>query len=179
MLFFESAPDFGCNQCGDCCRQHQIPLNHFDVTRLLHAGVSQEVVGLLPTVSEDPCGLLLYGQKQLLILSKDKYSKDCLLMQDNQCTQYNHRPTVCRTWPMVLNNHHKLEIGKEHFLLYEVACDKVPFKEKKQMKKDIAQNIREYSEFRFFCRRWNAQVKHFQDQQTLNALFSYINREFD
>lgn len=96
-----------CSQCGVCCGEHIATLTHHDLRRLVKAtGIpAHRMVRFfgsdeMSEVDDDDMDWvwLSYGRRQMGLRKKNGH---CLfLSQDRQCTVYEARPLLCRTYPL-------------------------------------------------------------------------------
>lgn len=72
-------------KCGLCCRYSKTSLRHADITRMMVGGVPN-LAGLVKGMdTEEP-----YLDS----------SKGCPFLVDNKCSIYEHRPEICRLFPL-------------------------------------------------------------------------------
>jgi Fe-S-cluster containining protein len=106
----ERLESFRCRGCGECCFL-RIPLTHTDVTRITTAtGLSAaELVELVPATEfrggHEHLEWIWFGprRRQRRVMCLKESDGHCMyLADDNRCSAYEYRPTVCRIHPFVL-----------------------------------------------------------------------------
>lgn len=94
-----------CKRCGTCCVEPIIPVNSKEIKKLLKVtGLpAQKIVRFLsfdvvewPWESED--WIELGPGRRLMVLRK--LNKRCMFLSKSGCTIYDHRPKVCRVFPV-------------------------------------------------------------------------------
>lgn len=148
-----------------------IPLNHRDLGRLKQAFPEvplSALVRLIPAEPSDPDALRLDNGWYTLSLPRHGPEQGCRFLQDNRCSIYAFRPIVCQNWPLAMSRSGKLEIAPEHFLLYELACDKTPLENTKALHRCLQQNQQEFAAYRHLVQLWNQRVS----QQVLPQTFA-------
>lgn len=87
---------FECNCCGICCADTDHKLRHI----LLLESEAEEISVATGKAIEDFCnesnGTAPY------IYEMKKVEGDCIFLKDNKCTNYEHRPLICRFYPFEL-----------------------------------------------------------------------------
>lgn len=97
---------FSCSRCGNCCRNHRVPLTHFDLSRLVESTRRQpdELVEWIASTELDMSGepsslaLLPGGPAVMLLAVRDGACS--LLSADESCTAHVARPMACRAYPL-------------------------------------------------------------------------------
>ncbi|MGE3727187.1 MAG: YkgJ family cysteine cluster protein [Candidatus Sericytochromatia bacterium] len=176
-LLFGKPLLFGCNLCGECCRQMIVPLNHFDLARLHQAFPNQSLlnwVRLAPIEPEDPDAVRLEKSWRQLCLRNRGPEEGCVFLKDNSCSIYQQRPSACRTWPLDLNAKGQLEVSPAHHLLYTTACDKTPFKEARPIQRALRENVEEFKAYRRLLKQWNALCKDKPEKQHFEDLWAFL-----
>ena len=152
---------FGCNQCGECCRQMEVPLNHTDLARLRAARPDlslAQLVRLVPADAADPDSVHLEDGWYTLCLPHSGPERGCHFLEGNQCSLYEARPSACQNWPLALNTHQQPEIYPAHRLLWELACDKTPRRDLGALRARLNANLNEFSAYRLLVKRWNQRM---------------------
>lgn len=160
MKLFARPLLFGCNQCGECCRQVQVPLSHADLLRLQRHFAGRPLrdwLQLHPIEREHPEAVLIDGRPVLLTLRTRLPEGGCRMLVDNHCAIYAERPMVCRTFPFARRGR-ELRIAPEFELLVSLACDQVPFQAEKQILADMAICDRSFADYRHLVRQWNQET---------------------
>lgn len=155
----------------------EVPLNHRDLGRLKQAFPKTplaELVRLIPAEFSDPDALRLENSWCTLSLPHRGPEQGCHFLHNNRCSIYEFRPTACQNWPIVEARPGRLTIAPEHFLLYELACDKTPLEDSGPLRKSLRQNQQEFAVYRSLVRRWNQKVADQNVHQTLNAFWEFI-----
>jgi Fe-S-cluster containining protein len=176
MWFLREKILFGCNKCGECCKNMDVPLNHYDIQRLMQSGTKLEpdmIITLHPALADDFDAVLLYGEYNTLYLSNKLSDNSCIFLENNACTIYNHRPNSCRTWPFSKNSLNKLKIDSVADKTVSDCCDKTPFKEHGKTLKTIDKGIDEVTEYRKLLDKWNTEVENDPDKQDLETFVKY------
>jgi len=178
MKLFAKGLRFGCNQCGECCRQMRVPLSHADVLRLWQARAEQPLLSWLqihPAEPDDPDAIWLNGQLSMLMLRVRHQDQGCVFLNDNACSVYAARPRACRIWPLETHRG-QLRVSLPYELMVNMHCDKTPFQAKAaaQVRREIAASQAEFAEFRPLTRAWNLQVGERPEAQTLDAFIQFI-----
>ena len=178
MQLFSKPIHFGCNQCGECCRQVQVPVSHADVLRLLARFDEPDVFKMLqlhPIEASDPDAVWLEGRPVLLTLRTRLPEGGCGMLVDDRCSIYAERPMVCRTFPFV-NKNGRLRISGEFELLVGLACDKTPFYGSKEVLADIETCQRNFVRYRRLIKLWNSENASQPERQTLKNLIHFIRQ---
>lgn len=155
----------------------EVPLNHRDIARLTaHFPEAEltDLVRMVPADSTDPDALKLENSWRVLSLPNHGPEKGCKFLKENQCSIYRSRPTACQNFPLRFNKEKKLEVAPEHFLLYELACDKTPMPQSSSAIQALKQNEREFKEYRRLVKAWNLRVGNQIEKQTLTELWQYL-----
>lgn len=182
MRWFKEKIFFSCNQCGDCCKDMDVPLSHIDIIRLSQAntGLDYEMfITLHPADKNNPDSVLLYGEYQELYLTNKLSDNSCLFLKDNVCSIYEFRPASCRTWPLSKNIKNKLFIDDIALKLVNTACDKKRFKDHDKAREDIEKGIKDVKEYRDLVNEWNICVLENPEKQTLENFVDFINSTKD
>ena len=183
MFPFSKRLGFACNQCGSCCKNNQVPLNHCDIARLVSLGkVPEDFVSCSPVETPNQDALLLRGGYVELYLKVERQGDEphcCVFLKENSCTVHSERPTPCQIWPFSQKQNGKLKIAPEHLMQYELECDKTPFRESRQIQQAIEQNLREYRQFRELVQRWNSQVRGALKAQQFKPLMRFLLVDLD
>ncbi len=178
MFWFKEKILFSCNQCGNCCKEMDIPLTHKDVIRILETKPDFDLetfVTLHIDKKSNLDSILLYGEYQQMYLSNKLEDNSCLFLKDNICSIYNYRPNPCRTWPLSKNSKNKLHIDNIAQELVNLSCDKNKFKGHKEILKIIEEGSNEYGEYREIVREWNKEVENKIDEQTLDNFINFAS----
>ena len=117
-----STVDATCAGCsGACCHAYRVPVNWTDVQRLcrgLHVPV-EKVAGFLAVEPGDRGAIRLddSGQRHSLHLRRRETDGGCRLLVrlpdgTERCSVYEHRPTLCRTYPASLRG--RVALREDH-----------------------------------------------------------------
>jgi Fe-S-cluster containining protein len=177
MFFFREKIFFSCNQCGECCKDMDVPLSHIDIKRLIEANTgldSEMFITLHPATKENLDSVLLYGEYHELFLTNKLSDNSCIFLKDNSCSIYEYRPNSCRTWPFSKNIKNKLFIDDVASKLVEISCDKDKFKDHKNTYKNIENSIKDAKEYREITYEWNICVSDSIEKQTLENFINFI-----
>ncbi len=180
MWFSREKIFFGCNQCGECCRDMDIPLNHYDIYSILQSKPKFDIetfITLHPATADEFDAVRLYGGFTTLYLTNKLSDNSCIFLENNACSIYNHRPNSCRTWPFSKNSSDKLNINNVAGEIVSIFCDKTPFKESKKTLKTINYGINEVSEYRKLIQLWNKEVEDLPEKQTLEFFIEYMTKK--
>lgn len=178
MLWFKEKIFFSCNQCGECCREMDVPLSHIDIIRILESKTSLEpemFITIHPSDKTSPDAILLYGDYQELYLTTKMSDNSCIFLENNVCSIYEFRPNSCRTWPFSKNIKNQLFIDDIASKLVEVSCDKKKFKDHKNIRENIEKGIEEVKAYRDIVMEWNIEVMNKPQEQTLENFIEFIS----
>lgn len=157
-----------CAQCGTCCSDPIATVTHHDLHRLVkHTGKPARNLVKMYTCSdfidedeiEEDLIYLSYGKR---IMGLRKLNERCIfLSKDRQCTVYEARPILCRTYPLELtiteeNKLDEIEI-REIIRDKSVSC-KYTYGKRKPLKKILnyaIQDVIETDSFERKLARWN------------------------
>ncbi|MFN8577431.1 MAG: YkgJ family cysteine cluster protein [Candidatus Sericytochromatia bacterium] len=168
---------FSCNQCGDCCKDMDVPLSHIDINRLIQANTGFDSEMFITLVQPEEITLdcaLLYGSYQELYLTNKLSDNSCIFLKDNKCSIYEYRPNSCRTWPFSKNLKNKLFIDNVASKLVDTSCSKDRFKAHNQVRENINDGINEVKEYREIVKNWNIFVKNNYEIQTLEEFINFF-----
>jgi Fe-S-cluster containining protein len=87
---------FECNCCGICCADTDHKLRHI----LLLESEAEEISVATGKPIEDFCNES--NGTQPYVYEMKKVEGDCIFLKDNKCTNYEHRPLICRFYPFEL-----------------------------------------------------------------------------
>jgi Fe-S-cluster containining protein len=169
---------FGCNQCGDCCREMRIPLSHEDLLAIHQQHPELPLVQWLqfyPVESTHPDALWLEQKPGLLLLRQQQGA--CLFLQDNRCGIYAYRPRVCRIWPFEhVPGERALRIAPQHSMLVKLACDQTPMPraEHQQIHDEIDAIAKAYSLYDLRIQQWNQMYRHAESGNTLADFVRFL-----
>jgi len=90
LVMVRDHPEILCERCGECCRRCD-PISIDDEDLAVIASTQGLSVSLAATV------LTWTGQNGIMSLR----TKPCPFLHGNVCSIYNHRPKVCRNFPLV------------------------------------------------------------------------------
>lgn len=98
VLDFEDTFEFGCKQCGNCCRSREEPiiLMGYDVYNMAQS------LNLSPTdtlVKYTECVLGTDSNLPVVIL-KERLDGSCSLLRKGKCSIQEDKPMVCRIYPL-------------------------------------------------------------------------------
>ena len=168
---------FGCNQCGECCRQMRVPLSHADILRIAGAYPERPPSSWITVYPADPAqssAVLIEGKASLLLLRVQMPEQACVFLQDDGgCGIYPVRPRVCRIWPFEKGERH-LRVAPSHQLLTRVACDEDPFKGQREILREIEFNALEFKRSGDLIQQWNYEMKNRPQAQSLSAFIDFI-----
>jgi Fe-S-cluster containining protein len=176
MWFLREKIQFGCNKCGECCKNMDVPLTHYDIARLIQSGTTldlETLITLHPSLGDELDAVKLYGEYNTLYLTNKLSDNSCIFLENNACTIYNYRPNSCRTWPFSKDSQNKLKIDAVADKTVSVSCDKTTFKEHKKTLKTIDHGIEEVIEYRTMVRIWNEKVEDEPDEQNLDNFIKF------
>lgn len=176
MSLFSKPLRFGCNQCGECCRQVQVPLSHADVLRLAERFSKQPLtlwLQLHPIEPSHPEAVWIEGRPVLLTLRTRLPEGGCRMLVENQCGIYEDRPGVCRSFPFARRGR-ELRIAPEFELLVELACDKTPFHGEREIRQQMDATDRDFARFRQLARLWNAETANRPEAQTITGMIEFF-----
>lgn len=180
MWFFKEKIYFGCNKCGECCRDMDIPLSHYDIIRIIKSGTgidTETFITLYPAKENESDSVLLYEAFYTLYLSNKTSDNSCIFLKENICTIYNYRPNSCRTWPFSKNSLLRLSIDSEAKKLVSSSCDKNRFKEHSNISNLIDNGVIEVSEYRKLIKKWNKIVSENKKLQTFEKFILFISEQ--
>lgn len=155
---------FGCNQCGECCREMQVPLNHQDLLRIYRQEPERPLLEWLqfrPVEKEHPEALWLDGIPGVLIL-RQRQGACVFLGAEQQCQLYSVRPRVCRIWPLEHRpGERALRVAPQHEMLVRLACDRTPVSAETvaELQAEMDAIARDYRAYALLVARWNAQAR--------------------
>ncbi len=179
----ESSLCFGCNQCGDCCRQMRIPPSHRDLLRIQtqHSEPLHHWLQFYPLEATHPDVVWLEQQPGMLLLRQQ--SGACVFLKDNACSIYNVRPRVCRIWPFeetpstqTPRGESPLRIAPQHQMLVSLACDQTPVSasELAKTRYEMQHIEQEYRVYHWLIQRWNAEKKNAATNHGLEEFMDYL-----
>ncbi len=106
----ETLNRFRCQGCGECCYL-RIPVTHKDVARIV-AGTGRSARELVefvpPAVFRGDSAYLEWvwlgpRKRSRRVMCLKEVEGHCVYLdEENRCSGYEHRPTVCRTHPFIL-----------------------------------------------------------------------------
>lgn len=110
-----SAAGFRCKRCGKCCRgrygDNTVTIFPSEIRAIIAATGLGWLDVARPHESDDVDGQGFFHTFEWVL--RRKKNGDCAFLEDGKCAVYEHRPFICRTYPM------RLEAGELE--LYE--CD--------------------------------------------------------
>jgi len=180
MWFNKDKILFACNKCGECCRDMDIPLTHYDIFRIIKSKKIEphDFIAFKPAVEGDIYALWLYSEYQVLYLANKESDNSCIFLENNQCTIYSQRPNSCQTFPFYKTSLNKLTIAMTAEEMVERHCDKKNFKERRKTLKVIDQGISEVLEYEKLIKSWNKEVRDNIEKQTLSKFIQYLENYF-
>jgi len=95
--------------CGDCCRFGLEAITYEDAQRIVSTGLSWKEFGQI-------CTLLQHKGKDMTWAIK---GTPCPFLEDNLCSIYDHRPQVCRDYPII----RPTLVGDSNRLAISIRCD--------------------------------------------------------
>lgn len=178
MMLFAKPLLFGCNQCGECCRQVQVPLCHLDLLRLRQRFTDRPLnswLQLHPIEREHPEAILIEGKPVLLTLRTRLPEGGCVQLEGDSCSIHADRPLVCRTFPFARRGRN-LQIAPEFELLVSLSCDQTPYTHKRETLADIERSDQAFTAFRQLTRQWNQEMTAHPEQQSLAAFLIFLEK---
>lgn len=170
---------FGCNQCGDCCREMQVPLNHQDLLRIYQAHPELPLSHWLlirPVESEHPEAIWLSGSPGVLLL-RQRQGGCFFLKEDQHCSLYALRPRVCRIWPLEYTpGEQTLRVAPQHEMLVKLACDQTPVSAETlaATRAEIEAIARDYRAYDLLIQRWNQRARTATSDHTLEDFVRFL-----
>jgi Fe-S-cluster containining protein len=180
MWFSQPRLFFTCNQCGECCREMDVPLSHRDLLQLAAAmpdSPPTHYVRLRPSHQLHPEALLLEGNYHLLFLQRKTTQDECaFLSSEGSCLNYEARPRACRSFPFQYTRSHYLQIIPEIDFLYQNFCSKDPVSRQalREAGAHLVKADREFAEYQALIQRWNRTVARIHTRQTLEHLIVFF-----
>lgn len=108
-----AATGFQCKRCGKCCGgefgDNTVTIFPSEIRSIMEATGLEWLDIARPHESDDVDEQGLYHTFEWAL--RKKKNSDCMFLEGGKCTVYEHRPLICRTYPM------KLETG--HLELFE------------------------------------------------------------
>lgn len=167
----------GCNDCkgcSDCCRDREgyITLDSWDMANL-KIGLNKSFDDLLAASLIE---ITLINNILLPVLAKKADKDECVFLgEDGRCTIHNHRPGICRMFPLARLYH---EDGSFSYFLQEGECSQ-PNGVKIKISKWLGvgntvkyeQAVREYHDSLVQLRERCAQAKSQQELVYLQKIF--------
>ncbi len=99
-----AATGFRCRQCGKCCRRefgdNTVTVFPFEVREIMEATGLGWLDVARPHESSDADELGFYHTFEWALRRKE--DGDCFFLDGGMCAIYEHRPLICRTYPMRL-----------------------------------------------------------------------------
>lgn len=171
---------FSCNQCGECCREMDVPLSHRDLLQLARAHpdrVPADYVRKHRSHPMHPEALLLEGDYFILYLQRRDSDDACVFLgQEGQCLNYPARPRACRTFPFDQTANGLLRIMPDIDFLYQDFCDKqrVSKEDLREARKQLKHSDQEFHRYHDIVERWNRLVARKPDRQTLVHFLEFL-----
>lgn len=176
MPFFSKPIQFGCNQCGECCRQMRVPVNHLDIIRIQAARPEQqpeEWLQVYPVDEKEQSAAWICGQPSILILKVNLTENACVFLDDNACGLYDDRPGVCRIWPFESNGR-KIHISPPHRLLTSLTCEQTPFHGEKDIRQSMTASDAAHKAYRNYVQQWNSEHRAYPERQSLERFLNFL-----
>lgn len=167
---------FGCNQCGDCCREMRIPPSHRDILRIqaLHPHRPlAEWLQVYPVETNHPDAVWL-NQKPGMLLLRQQQGACTFLVDGARCGIYDVRPRVCRIWPFEhIPGERALRIAPQHEMLVKLACDATPVSSAEilEMQAEMDAIAREYRAYDLLIQRWNQQTREASSEVSASSKY--------
>lgn len=168
---------FGCNQCGECCRDMDVPLSHVDILKIMRnlKLAPFDFMDLVLSTKDDIYGILIAEEYVNLFLKNKPTDNSCMFLKNNACSVYDSRPNTCKTWPFSRDEKNNLLIIDDYAQKVTFNyCDKVKFKDFKTTKDHIQEGINEMSDFSVLIKKWNILVELMPEKQTLEDFIDYL-----
>lgn len=175
-MLFAKALKFGCNLCGECCRQMRVPINHEDISRIRRARPElppEQWLQLHPVSTQDPDAVWIGGRPVLLLLKILPPENSCVFLQDNACGLYENRPGVCRIWPFERAGRH-LQIAPPHRLLVSLSCEQTPFRGEQEIRQAMDVSDPAFLRYRQLITQWNQEQETHPERQSLADLLAFL-----
>ena len=114
----DEGKNFSCGRSGNCCHHINVPLNCYDMERLIKVKPWEEWLDLIVMTKEEikefgaeTIPVYIDGKMMLPVLQAKK-NDDCYFFGRDEkglggCTIWLHRPRVCRTYPFESDEHGK------------------------------------------------------------------------
>ncbi|PIQ25875.1 hypothetical protein COW36_22325 [bacterium (Candidatus Blackallbacteria) CG17_big_fil_post_rev_8_21_14_2_50_48_46] len=180
MWFIQPRLNFACNQCGECCREMDVPLSHADLIQLRQAHPQAEPESFVRKHRSHPMhpeAVLLDQNYFILYLQRRESDDACVFLgEQGQCLNYPARPRACRSFPFDQQPNGRLRIMPDIDFLYQDYCDKTPVEKMalQEARKHLASGNDEFHRYHQIVERWNRRVERKQNQQTLTHFLSFL-----
>jgi hypothetical protein len=103
-----AASRFRCQRCGKCCKSefgdNTVTIFPFEIRTIMEAMGMEWLDVARPNDSQDMDENGEYHTFEWAL--RRKSTGECRFLQDGKCTIYEHRPFMCRTYPMWLESGH-------------------------------------------------------------------------
>lgn len=167
---------FGCNKCGECCHDMDVPLSHVDIEKIIKnlTLAPFDFIDLVPCAKDDIYAILITEEYVNLFLKNKPVDNTCIFLKNNACSVYDSRPNTCKTWPFSKDEKNNLLIDDYAQKVTLNYCDKDKFKDFKTTKQDIQEGIDEMLDFSVLIKKWNLLVDLMPEKQTLEDFIYYL-----
>ena len=115
IIGLEDTFEFGCKQCGNCCRNRAEPimLTGYDLFNIAKA-TNLSLVEAMVKFTE---GIIGADSKLPIVLLTERYDGSCKLLRKGRCMIQQDKPLVCRLYPLG-----RLFDGKQYSYFTQTAC---------------------------------------------------------
>ncbi len=180
MFFFQPRLHFSCNQCGECCREMDVPLSHLDLLQLAQAHPQlspHDYARLHRSHPMHPEAVLLNGDYYILFLQRRESDDACVFLgEQGSCNNYPARPRACRSFPFDQTRNGLLRIMPDIDFLYQDFCDKDPVQKAdlQAAKLHLSSSDQEFFRYHEVVERWNRMVDRKPARQNLQAFLEFV-----
>lgn len=159
---------FRCTACGECCHRIRVVLTHHDLRRL-SAGLGRPAASLVDWLAPDEVDMTdepgsfvrLAAGRRLMVLGHARGACQ-LLLPDQRCGAYEHRPLDCRVYPFHVERDEQGAPQALTRLDPERCGEQGAPAELEPLTALDAQRWQELLEFQERLLRWNTNARHRQ-----------------